>query len=547
MHNAHIIISSLEIAKNRALLVCIAFIFVFIVVVFRINFLVFRNEEYVLKPNQSKKFYQQRNDIVDRNGVLLATNVATYSLYADVRKISNPRMMATKITSLLPQCTYKKLFSKLKSGKKFVWIARHLTPLQQDKILHAGLPDLKFIKDVKRMYVHGNLTSHILGLTNIDNYGISGIEKSYNNDLHNQNKLHLSIDTRIQHCIRDTLIEGIKEFSATGAAAIVMEIESGEILGMVSLPDYDPNQAIQVKSDTYFNRAVSGMYEMGSTLKIHNTAMVLDNGVVDVATIFNTSSPVRIGKYKITDYRANYGKINVAEIFVNSSNKGSVLMLLKASGEMQKSFLDRLGCLSRVNIEIPETGTPIYPYKWTDASSMSISYGYGLAISPLHLLNSVATIIGGGCKKEATLIKGKKKNLKCNRIIKESTSRIMNKLMHFGVTSGHSKKAKVPGYFVFAKTGTRNMLLNGKYVSNRVSTTFVGAIGNDIEDPKYMVVVLLEDPKATKNTIGFTTAGWNAAPIGGKILSRVANIMGLQPIGDVVKPNFKNFLKEISD
>ncbi len=547
-HNS-VSLSFLEIAKGRVAIALTSFLFVFIVVIFRINFLVFQGDDSTVTAFSSDKsaFYRNRMDIVDRNGTLLATNITTSSLYADARKITNPQAIAKSLCSLLPNISFKQLVNKLSSNKRFVWVARHLTPAQKDKILHAGLPALNFVKDVKRMYVHGNLNSHVLGLTNIDNNGVSGIEKFYDVALQSSGGvLQLSIDARIQHSIRDVLLSGIKEFNATGAAAIVMNIENAEILGMVSLPDYDPNHSIQLQSDFLFNRATSGMYEMGSTLKIINTAMVLDSGSAELTTVFNTSPILRIGKYTITDYRANYGKINVAEIFVNSSNKGSALMLLQAGGEKQREFLAKIGCLSKINIELPEIGAPLLPSKWSDASSMTISYGYGLGISPVHLLNSVATIIGGGCKKNATLIKGKNNSVTCNRVISKATSSTMKKLMHFVVTNGHSKKARVPGYFVSGKTGTRNMLVNGKYVNNRVSTTFVGAIGNDMEHPKYMVVVLLEDPKATKNTMGFTAAGWNAAPIGGKILSRVASVTGLKPATENYLPNFKEFLRDIS-
>ena len=337
-----------------------------------------------------------------------------------------------------------------------------------------------------------------------------------------------------------------EEFKATGATALVMDLKTSEILGMVSMPDFNPNKNVKLTDPGYFNRATVGMYEMGSTFKILNTAMVLDAGIAKLSTTYDTSEPIKIGRFSISDYRANHGVINVAQIFVHSSNKGSVKMALAMGTEGQQDFMRKVGCLHRCNIALPERGRPLVPRHWREANTMTISYGYGLAVSPLHLLNAVASILGGGCRKEATLLKGGSLNRPCERIVKESVSHKMRQLLRLVVTVGTSKKANVPGYFVAAKTGTRNMLgKNGKYNKGRVATSFVGIIGESVEKPRYIVVALLEDPKGLKKTFGFTSAGWNVAQIGGRILGRVAPVLGLQPDPESLNKGFDPFLQTV--
>ena len=543
---------ALEMARNRLVIAGILFVFILFGVGGRLLFMGFNNEggePLFVHDAVRSQFHQGRSDIVDRNGVVLATTVTTSSLHANARKILDAEIAAKMLAQALPGYSHAKLLKKLKSNRPFIWLARHLTPKQRDRIMHLGIPGVAFRKDHKRLYPHGSLVSHVVGLTNVDNIGIAGLEKSNEQFLLTEGKqLESNLDVRVQHAIADELRKGMEEFKATGAAAIVMDLQTSEILGMVSLPDFNPNKNVELTSDGYFNRATVGMYEMGSTFKILNTAMALDSGAVTLATKYDTSADIKIGRFSISDYRANHGVINVAQIFVHSSNKGSVKMALDVVTEGQQEFMRKVGCLNRCNIEIPEKGQPIVPRHWREANTMTIAYGYGLAVSPLHLLNSVASVVGDGCRKEATLIKFKEGELKrpCDRIVQASVAHKMRQLLRLVVVQGTSKKANVPGYFVAAKTGTRNMLeSSGAYNKNRVTTTFVGLIGESVEKPRYIVVALLEDPKGLKKTFGFTAAGWNVAPIGGKILGRVAPILGLQPNLKVLNEGFDPFLQSI--
>lgn len=543
---------ALEVARNRLVIAGILFVFILVGVGGRLIFMGLNNEggePLFVHDAVRSQFHQGRSDIVDRNGVVLATTVTTSSLYANAKKVLDAEIAAKMLAQALPGYSHAKLLKKLKSNRRFIWLARHLTPKQRDRIMHLGIPGVAFRKDYKRLYPHGSLVSHVVGLTNVDNVGIAGLEKSNEQFLLTEGKqLDLSLDVRVQHAIADELKKGMKEFSATGAAAIVMDLQTSEVLGMVSLPDFNPNKNVETTSPGYFNRATVGMYEMGSTFKILNTAMALESGAVTLGTKYDTSAEIKIGRFSISDYRANHGVINVAQIFVHSSNKGSVKMALDVGTEGQQDFMTKVGCLTRCNVEIPERGQPIIPRHWREANTMTISYGYGLAVSPLHLLNSVASVVGDGCRKEATLIKLKEgeKGRPCDRVVKASVAHKMRQLLRLVVVQGTSKKSNVPGYFVAAKTGTRNMLeSNGAYNKNRVSTTFVGLIGESVEKPRYIVVALLEDPKGLKKTFGFTAAGWNVAPIGGKILGRVAPILGLQPNLKVLNEGFDPFLQGI--
>jgi cell division protein FtsI (penicillin-binding protein 3) len=541
--------NAIELARNRIIIGIMCFLFVLGAIGVRLATVMVLNpvgEPLSAELGTQSGSHLGRANIIDRNGEILATSITTSSLYANAEKVINPQEAAEKIVTVLPKLNKEKLVEKLQSGKRFIWLVRHLTPAQQKQILHLGIPGVSFIRDQRRIYPYGSLVSHVVGLTDIDTNGIGGIEKSKDEFLRcGSDALQISLDIKLQHIVYKTLKDGMEEFAATGAAGILMDLETEEVLAMVSLPDFNPNKPVDINSKEFFNKATLGMYEMGSTFKIANTAMVLESGVARLDTVYDTSSPIHIGRFTITDYRANHGFINVAQIFVYSSNKGSIRMAMAAGTERQQKFLAKLGFLTSNDIELPEHGKPIIPKHWREANTMTIAYGYGISVSPLHLLNGVASIIGDGCRKQATLLKksSKEQTSKRERIVSSETSRTMLQLMRYVVLSGTSTKANVKGYFIAGKTGTRNLLVNGHYSKERVSTTFVGVLGENQDKPKYIVVILLEDPKRSKKTYGFNTAGWNAAPIGGRILARVAAMKGIQPTLEpdrVTDPFFKS-------
>lgn len=519
---------ALQMAKNRLMITGVVFSFALLMVCGRlVDLMLFRQEP--LTTNEFSPSFLNRSEILDCHGQVLATTLVTSSLCVNGKKIFDPEDTVIKLKTVFPHLSEKDLLKKIQEKKTFIWIQRHLTPHQQQAVIELGLPGVEFIRDHRRIYPQEALFSHVLGYTDIDNNGIAGLEKSMDVDLKRGDApLVLSLDLRLQHVMRDELIKGMDEFGCIGSSGILMDVDTGHVLAMVSLPDFNPNKIDRIHQDQRFNKNTSGVYEMGSIMKIANTAMALESGVVQLHSTFNTSEPLKVGRFNITDYRANYGTINVADIFIHSSNKGAARMALMAGTDKQKAFLNKLGYLSPTTIELPEVSSPMVPKRWRDATAITVSYGYGLALSPLQTLAGITSIIGGGYKVKPTLLK-EAPILKNERIVSAKVSNQILQLMRYVVTHGTSKRANIPGYFVAGKTGTANLLLRGTYNKARVTTTFIGILGEEATKPKYALFVRLDDPQRLKKTFGFNAAGWNAAPVSKRILERVAHVVGLIP------------------
>jgi cell division protein FtsI (penicillin-binding protein 3) len=490
-----------------------------------------------------------RANIVDRNGVILATSVTTSSLYADARLVMDGKRIARKLVKILPELNEETMARRLNSGKAFVWLMRHLTPKQQEKVLRLGEPALNFQRDEKRFYPHGSLCAHVLGMTDIDGKGISGLEKSFDNQLtqdplkvfsalddrvqdetFQQDSVQTSIDVRIQSALHHQLIWAMEKFSTRSANGLVLDLKTGEVLAMASLPDYDPNvdKGILPK-EAYFNRNTLGIYEMGSTFKILNTALVLETGVAKLSSLYDATKALKVGRFRITDYRGKNQWLTVAQAFVSSSNIASGQMALDAGIPAQKAFMKSLGLLEPASLEVPEIGRPMIPTRWREPNAITISYGYGISVSALQLSSAIAKVIAPEGYVEPTLIKCSGVPKKRTLGVSAKTASKIRKLMRYSVVAGKNSKAKVNGYIVSGKTGTAMVLKNGRYQEGRVTTSFMGTIGTTVDDPRYLVFVMLEEPKATKDTYGFNAAGWNAAPLAGRVMGDVAALMGLPP------------------
>jgi len=531
----------LETAKNRSLVAgaafSVAFLFIFIrladVMVVRS---LWESSDHEMPQGGAVASAKTgpRADILDRNGEILATHLVTGSVYANPKVIINAEEAAAKLSGLLPELDYKTILKKLKSEKQgFVWIVRHISPKLQQAVNHLGIPGVYLQRDERRVYPYGALVSHVLGYCGIDNDGLAGVEKFFDERLRKDpNFLQLSIDVRVQHIVHDELAKAIVEFQAEGGNAMVMKINTGELLAMVSLPDYDPNLPNQNYGNATFNRNTLGVYEPGSTFKIFNTAISLETGTANLNSQYNNSSPIRVGRFKIDDWRIKIrGAISVREIFTHSSNIGSAKMALQFGSATQRQFLGKFGLLKTATLELPEIGSPLVPMVWRDVTTMTVSYGYGIAVSPLQLLVSVAGIINDGNIRPATLIKRDPKALIDSvKILSSKTSAQIRNLMRMVVTEGTAKTANVPGYDVFAKTGSAHKKEGRGYADKAKITDFIGAFPKD--NPQYMVVVFLDNPKPTKNTYGFTTGGWNATPTAGRIIARVAPLLGVIPVAD---------------
>ena len=478
----------------------------------------------------------ERADIVDRGGVLLATNLNTASLYANPKLILDPGDAAWKLVGVLPELSYASVRAKLTSGRGFVWIKRNLTPRQQYAVNRLGLPGFAFQTEQRRIYPQGRLLAHVLGFTGIDNQGLAGIEKSFDvqlgeQRLAGQGPLALSLDVRVQHALRDELAGAVARYRAEGGAGLVLDAKSGEVLALVSLPDFEPNQIAASAGDARFNRATLGVYELGSVFKIVTMALALDSRTVDLTDTYDATKPIRIARYVIRDFHAKKRWLSVPEIFVYSSNIGAARMALDVGAAAQRKFLDKLGLLSRASIELPEVGLPLYPSKWRDVNTMTIAFGHGIAVSPLQLASAVAAVVNGGVLVPATLIKREEGPLvRGRRVISPETSTTIRRLLRLVVELGTGKKASAEGYLVGGKTGTAEKVGAQGYRRRALVSSFVGAF--PMTAPRYVVLALLDEPHGDEESFGFATGGWTAAPVVGRVIARIAPILGVAPVDE---------------
>ena len=473
-----------------------------------------------------------RAEIIDRNGHLLATSLRTASLYANPHLVLDPEQAALKLATVLPDLDPADVERKLRSDRGFVWLRRHLTPRQQYAVNHLGIPALNFQQEERRIYPLGALASHILGFTDIDNRGIAGLERYFDKELRVSRKsIELSIDVRVQHVLRHELGLAMDKFGAIGAAGLVMDVDTGELIAMVSLPGFDPNQPGAIPEDLRFNRTTLGVYEMGSTFKIFTTAMALDAGTVKISGGYDATDPIRVARFVIRDYHAKKRWLSVPEIFMYSSNIGSVKMAMDVGVEGHRRFLGKLGLLEPLQIELSETGAPLSPDRWRDINTMTISFGHGLAVSPLHLVAGVSAIVNGGIYRSPTLLKRSLEETPAGeRVISAATSQKMRRLMRLVVENGTGKNAAAEGYVVGGKTGTAEKVSGRGYKRKALISSFIAAF--PMHRPRYVVLAMLDEAKGTKETFGYATGGWVAAPVIGEVVRRIAPVLGVQPVDE---------------
>ena len=472
----------------------------------------------------------ERADIVDRNGVVLATSLETASLFANPRQIRNVDEAAKELAATIPELSVAELKAKLSADKTFVWLERNLTPRQEFDVTKLGIMGLYFQADERRVYPMGSLTSHVVGFTDIDNKGLGGIEQSFDDVLAGgRHPVQLSLDVRIQQIMRQELQRGIDDFTGIGGAGIVLDARTGEILALVSLPDFDPNQVGSATPDQRFNRATLGTYEMGSTFKALNTAMALDSGKIKMTDAFDAAHPIQIGRYTIHDFEPMHRALSVPEIFMYSSNIGAARMALVMGIDAQKAFMAKFGMLRPVNLELPELGKPQYPADWKPINSMTIAFGQGIAVSGVHVVSAIAAIVNGGVIRPATLIKRSPDEVSDGqRVISTDTSAKMRELLRLVVQVGPGKSADAPGYLVGGKTGTAQKQKGHGYEPNARLASFIGAF--PMNSPRYVVFVMVDEPHPNAHSYGFATGGWVAAPVVSRIVQRMAPMLGLPPI-----------------
>ncbi|MDR2681974.1 MAG: penicillin-binding protein 2 [Holosporaceae bacterium] len=531
---------SIKMAKQRVFVSVSVFLILFAALILRLAHVM------IINGNQQDKFFDSqpliisRSDIIDRNGNIVATSLPTVSLYACPHEIMDLNEAASKLAEVFPDLEEKHIREKLSSAKKFVWIKRHLSPKKEQLVLNQGIPGLHFLKTEKRVYPDKNLLSHVIGGTDIDNIGISGLEKVFDETLKSSHEpLMLSIDMKVQHAVHDELQKSIKEFNAIGGAAIVMKISTAEIISMVSLPDFDPNKNSNPTDKEHFNMAISSAIEPGSSAKIFNTAMALETGKITPFTKFDARYPIKVGRFTIHDFKGQATFLSVEEILKYSSNIGSAKIALEVGAAVQKQFFKKIGLLDPIYCELSESQHPLYPRQWSDVSAMTISFGHGIALSPLHLISIFSGLLNNGFLLPPTLLK-KERALSEKTIISPKVSDQLKALLRINVTEGKNRFADVPGYCVGGKSGTAEKPKKGRYMRNANYCGFIGAF--PMTNPVYAVYVLLDEPKASAKTYGYATAGWNAAPTAANIIRRIGPLLGVMASSED-DPDWKKILK----
>ncbi len=471
-----------------------------------------------------------RADIVDRNGVIVATNLPTVNLYADAQKVPDARAATAKLVKILPDLKYDEVMRRLASGQRFIYLARHLTPQEQQEVNDLGVPGLGFEAAQRRIYPHGSLFSHIVGATDADNIGVAGVERTFNDALTQQPaSLRLSLDVRVQHVVREQLAASITRYRAAAGSAVVMDVKTGEVVSMVSLPDFDPKAMGTASTEARFNRATLGVYEMGSTFKLFTAAMALEVGSANLSTVVDASQNLKYGRFTITDYHGLYRPMTVPEVLIHSSNIGAAKMALAAGIDTQKAYMKKLGFLSPLRLELPETGSPQFPQTWREINAVTISYGHGLSVTPIHVVNAVSALVNGGTLHAPTILK-RDVAPEGERVVSERTSAAVRALMRLIVVDGSGRQADAPGYLVGGKTGSaEKVTFSGGYSQSSNHTSFVAAF--PIDAPRYVVLVMIDEPKGTRETANFATAGWNAAPTVGRIVNQIGPMLGVYPMG----------------
>ena len=489
----------------------------------------------VIKNNDTSSYIKKnvvRGDIFDRNKNLLATTIDISSLSINPQNILNKKETISKLKIIFPSINETILLKKINTTKNQINLIREITPKDHVDVLKAGIEGIIIEKKNKRVYPGNSLASHILGNTDIDGKGTAGIEKSFDNKLLNGQDVNLSIHAGVQHILKTVLSEQISKFEAEGGAGVIMNVNSGEIYALASFPDYNANNYRKSSDEQLFNRASKGTYELGSTLKLITAAIAYESKLIKETDLFDVSKPLKISSRIINDDHALKLAINIPEIIVHSSNIGSALIAEKIGPDIQLKFLKKLGLFDTVKLEIPEIGKPQIITDKKKISTMTISYGHGISITPVHLSAATASIINGGLKVSPTLIKNSLKNIKKKRIFSNNTSTEMKNIMRLVVSNryGTGKKAEAPGYLVGGKTGTADKVKkSGGYFKNKNIVAFTG--GFPINEPKFVITVMIDNPKGQKFSHR-STAGWIAAPVISKLVTRIAPILGINPQTD---------------
>jgi cell division protein FtsI (penicillin-binding protein 3) len=476
-----------------------------------------------------------RPDIFDRKGTLLATDIKSATLYADPARVIDVDELVEQVTGVLPGLDARELRHKLKQARRFVSIKRELSPKQQAEVHELGIPGLGFVEEYRRVYPIGSIACHVVGHVDTDNRGLAGIERYIDENPQlsmasaSGESVTLSIDLGVQHVLHEELTAARATYRAKAAASIVIDVHSGEVVGLVSLPDYDPNHREQALDKERLNRINSGTYEMGSVFKTFTLASALDAGTVTLRSSYDATSPIHVASFTIDDFHGKHRRLSIPEIFIYSSNIGAAKTALDLGSERQRAYLKKLGLLSRGHTELGDSASPIIPSPWEKLTTMTVAFGHGLSVTPLQLASATVPLANGGVDVPLTVLPRSREDGMSvgTRVLKRETSEAMMSLFRLNTLKGTAKRAEVEGYRVGGKTGTAEKVVGRHYSTSALLTSFLAAFPTDA--PEYVVLVMLDEPKRVAASNNEATAGVNAAPTAGRIIERIAPILGVAP------------------
>jgi cell division protein FtsI (penicillin-binding protein 3) len=474
----------------------------------------------------------QRAMITDRNGQPMAISLNTVSLFADPRQIGDADDVAKKLKQVLPRLDIAETEDRLKRDKKFIYLAREITPREEQTINNLGIPGVNFQPTQHRQYPLGRTAAQVLGGVDVDENGFAGVERYFDQRLRtNTDPLRLSIDLQVQAAVREELVFAMNMFEAIGGCGIVMDVRTGEVLAMVSLPDYDANSVRSAPADDRFNRAVEGTYEPGSTFKLQTASMALDSGMVHIWDEFDASRPITVGRFTITDFEGKHRWLYLPEVLAYSSNLGAAHIAVTIGAERQQAWLKAMGMFGRTGIELPESARSIVQpaSAWKELTTMTVGFGHGISVTPLHVVRGTAAVANGGLLIRPTILaRDSDEPVDSVRVMQQSTSDIMRRLMRLVVTDGFGKSAEVPGYYPGGKTGTaEKVAAHGGYKKHANVAAFMSVF--PMNAPRYAVYMMLDEPHGNKATYGYATAGWVVAPAAGKVIARIGPMLGMLP------------------
>ncbi len=514
---------SLEILKKRLKIVAVIVILFFTLIIAKLFYLVIRGffieENYLIKNSLN-----YRQDILDRNGNVLALNIPITSVYINPRSIANENKQKT-IDALLKVLKINKkiAYELVNSDKAFVWVKRNISKKQELELKYYGIIGLNFQIEQKRFYPYGKLFSHIVGITDIDGNGISGIENYFNNTLLKKN-IVLSLDTSLQQILYDELLEAKNNNKAKAVYGMIVNPKNFEVLASVSLPDFNPNYRYSINMQDMFNYTSQGVFEPGSVAKIFSAAMFLDSKITNIYESIDVSKPIVKNRFVIVDYSYMDRSLILPEILMYSSNVGTSLLAQRLGYDLQQEYFNKFRFFQKSSIEIKENEKPLLPSKWDELSSMVMSYGYGYALSQANFLNSFVAMINGGYYQPLTLLKDSQKDDKIEIIDKE-TSRQLRAILRLTVSGGSARRADISGYSVAGKTGSAEKLVNGRYDYNKVIASFVGFF--PVYDPQYVIMISIDEPQRVAYNSYNITGGALSAPVAQKVIDKIGDLYGI--------------------